>query len=693
VDITIREQVARVHIDQVFRNLNSREVEGEYLFPVPDGAAVSDFVLYVDGKPVHAQAMDATEALKIYQDLVRQSKDPALLEYVGREMFRARIFPFPPGGDRRVLLDYDHLVERQGGLYRFVYPLSTEKFSSKPLESAYVRIELEADRPIRNAYCPSHSVDIEYLGTDRLRVTWEESGTKPDRDLVLYYSLAEDAMDIRLVSYRPDGTEDGYFMLLASMGQDDQVRVAPKDAIFVIDHSGSMDGEKIIQARDALVYCLEHLNPEDRFNVVSFASSVDAFAYGLQEATRDQVREAVDFVRSLRAGGGTNISGALERVFDARFSSKRPAFVVFITDGLPTEGERDIRKILAMVDRQNRQSDARGVRVFPFGVGYDVNAVFLDQLAEENAAFPSYVRPTEDLQSRIETFYSQVANPVMVDLEIHASGPRIRGLQPSRIPDIFRGGQLVLFGRYQGAGSVEITLSGLVEGEKRTFNVSATLPRKEERNTFVGRLWATRRVGALLRQVRLHGEEPELVEEIKDLGLSFAIATPYTSFLVDERARVRTDVMVDADAGWGVAGSHQRMSGSPVAPTGKGSPQALRTMDLLASGNAAPLRMATGRGAFEMSKKVAEFALAESEEKLSRGFGVRMVAGRAFQREGEIWKEVDCPENAAVTEITVGSEDYFDLLLAHPELGAILALGESVVFRVAGEWYKTVPAA
>ncbi|MBD3236297.1 MAG: hypothetical protein GF330_06325, partial [Candidatus Eisenbacteria bacterium] len=185
VDIDVRDQVARVHIDQVFRNLNGLEVEGEYLFPIPDGAAVSDFVLYVDGEPIHAEAMDASEALRIYEDLVRESRDPALLEYAGREMFRARIHPFPPHGERRVKLDYDHLIEREGGLYRFVYPLSTEKFSSRPLESAYVRIEIEADHPIRNAYCPSHAVEIEYLDEDRLRVTWEARDTKPDRDLVL----------------------------------------------------------------------------------------------------------------------------------------------------------------------------------------------------------------------------------------------------------------------------------------------------------------------------------------------------------------------------------------------------------------------------------------------------------------------------------------------------------------------------
>ena len=712
VDIDVRDQVARVHIDQVFRNLNAIEVEGEYIFPIPDGAAVSDFVLYVDGEPIYAGAMDAREALRIYESLVRESRDPALLEYAGREMFRARIFPFPPGGERRVKLDYDHLIERQGGLYRFVYPLSTEKFSSRPLESAYVRIDIQADHPIRNAYCPSHSVEIEYLDEDRVRVTWEETDTKPDRDLVLYYALAEDAMDLRLIPYRPDRSEDGYFMLLASMGDDARIPAIAKDVVFVIDHSGSMDGEKIDQAREALVYCLEELHPEDRFNIVSFASSVDAYARGLREVTRSEIRDAVRFVRGLDAGGGTNISGALEEALSASFSLRRSGFVVFITDGLPTEGERDILEILKRVERLNgwevvegdrdgvagltvrpREHGGAGVRIFPFGVGYDVNAVFLDQLAEENAGSPSYVRPSEDLRSSIAGFYAQIAEPVLTDLLIEVRGARLRELQPRALPDLFRGGQLVLFGRYRGDGPVTLTLTGHSAGGRERYELSVDLPEREKRNDFVGRLWATRRVAALLQQIRLRGEEPELVDEVKGLGLRFGLATPYTSFLVDEN-QIHEGLARDYDS-WSAPGTNMTAMSPPTrvhiraGRSGEASLQVRREMGSGAA--AAPLSAQTGRMAFEISKRVGEMADAESEAKISRVVGLRAVNGQTYRREGDVWKDVRCPDDARPIAIEMGSGEYFDLLAEDPELGAVFALGEEVVFEVDGDWYRIVP--
>ncbi len=706
VAIDIGDQVAKVAIDQVFRNLNGRRVEGDYIFPIPDGAAVSDFVLYVDGQPLHAEAMDAQRALRIYQELVRELRDPALLEYAGREMFRARVHPFEPHGERRVVLNYEQVVEREGGLYRFVYPLSTEKFSSRPLERAVVTIELAADRPIRNAHCPSHAVDIEYLGKQRLRMTWEENGTRPDRDLVFYYSLAEGPLDIRVVPHRPTRSEDGYFMLLASPGMDDELPIAPKDVVFVVDRSGSMAGEKFEQARRALEHCLEHLNARDRFNVIAFSSSVDAFADDLRPAQRHDVREALRFVSHLEAGGSTNISEALREALRSGFDQERPAFIVFVTDGLPTAGEVNPERILEVVADRNR-----GARIFTFGVGYDVNAVLLDLLAEENAGRPTYVRPGEDLDGRIAGFYDQIADPVMTDVEIEIDGGRIRDLQPVRLPDIFRGSQLVLFGRYRGEGPARLSLTGTVAGRRRTFTARVDLPERADREGFVGRLWATRKVGALLRDVRLRGERGELVDEIRDLGLKFGIVTPYTSFLVDEDGR-----------GPLIAGDEVRMQrlGGRRPTTGRGTAVAMdqshdaaraplagagaeagaaSTWGGLQSIFAAPaeerkklLQTSSGRLGVALSAEVEDLSSASAERDRDAQLGVRHVAGRTFQREQGAWQEVGFTAGTPTTPIELGSDAYFDLLGRHPELGPVLSLGARVIFQVDGRWFETRPA-
>jgi len=703
VAIDIADQVAKVEIDQVFRNLNGRRVEGDYIFPIPDGAAVSDFVLYVDGRPLHAEAMDARQALRIYQELVRELRDPALLEYAGREMFRARIHPFEPHGERRVVLNYEQVIEREGGLYRFVYPLSTEKFSSRPLERAVVTIELAADRPIRNAYCPSHAVDIEYLGKQRLRMTWEENGTRPDRDLVFYYSLAEGPLDMRVVPHRPTRSEDGYFMLLASPGMDDELPVAPKDVVFVVDRSGSMAGDKFEQARRALEHCLEQLNPDDRFNVIAFSSSVEAFADELRPARRGEVRDALQFVSRLEAGGSTNIHEALREALSSHFSRGRPGFVVFVTDGLPTAGEVDPERILAMVADRNRAA-----RIFTFGVGYDVNAVLLDLLAEENAGRPTYVRPGEDLDGRIAGFYDQIADPVMTNVEIEIDGGRIRDLQPTRMPDIFRGSQLVLFGRYRGEGPATLSLTGTVAGRRRTFTARVELPERADREGFVGRLWATRKVGALLREVRLRGERGELVDEIRDLGLKFGIVTPYTSFLVDEDSRgplaagdeIRMRPPGDRRLVAGGGASITRSPDAVPAPraTGDAGSGGSSTWGSLHRIYAAPaeerkklLQTSSGNLGVALSAEVEDLASISSERDRDAQLGVRHVAGRTFQREKGIWKEVGFTAGTSAMPIELGSDAYFELLGRHPELGPILSLGERVIFQVDGRWYETRP--
>ncbi len=661
VDVTIRNHVAQVEIDQVFRNLNRFEVEGEYIFPIPDGAAVSDFVLYVDGHPVHAEAMGADEALRVYRDLIRQKIDPALLEYAGREMFRARIYPFAAQGERRVVLDYEQLVEREGGLYRFVYPLSTEKFSSRPLESAVVAIDLRSEQPIRNAYCPSHDVDIERVDSRHLRVIWEENGTKPDRDLILYYSVAEGPMDLQLVPYRSNRHgDDGYFMLLGSVGDDHELPLTPKDIVFVVDHSGSMKGEKIDQAREALLYCLQSLDRRDRFNIISFATGIDPLFDGLREADRGSVRSGTRFVRSLEAGGGTHIAGALDAALDAEFRDGRPAFLIFITDGLPTVGERDRVRILKRVERASG-----AVRIFPFGVGYDVDAILLDQLAVENDGRPSYVRPGEDLESRIGGLYDRIARPVMTELAIEMKGARPYDLEPSILPDIYRGGQLVLFGRFRGDGPIEVTLTGVIDGRRRSFEVRENPSgRRQSRNGFVGRLWATRRVGTLLREIRLYGDDGELEEEVADLGLRFGIVTPYTSFLVD-------DEVPDREHAWGEV--------QPMFDLGYTNPPA------------APLQAATGKKGFEVSRELEALASARAERGDPGILAVRVIDGRTYRREGDAWRDTDAPDHARPRDIVVGSDAYFDLLGDHPELGAVYALGERILFQVAGVWYRTVP--
>jgi len=347
VSVTIDAQVATTRIDQVFVNESPYDLEGDYVFPVPAGASITNLALWVDGQRLEAQVLDSDEARRMYEEIVRQRKDPALLEYVGQNAFRARIFPIPAHGETRVEIEYSEVLARDGGLIRYVYPLGTEQFSTRPLEDVRVEVAIAAREEIKAVYSPSHDVHVERDGPHRATALYHDEGVTPDRDFVLYCSLDEQEVGLEVLSFREPG-DDGFFLMLVSPGAvPADTEVAAKDVFFVLDTSGSMRGEKLAQAQGAARYVLEHLNPEDRFNVIAFDSTVRPFAPGLQSL--DEREEAMRFVNRLAARGGTNIHRALLTALE-QTEEGRPQVVLFLTDGLATEGEVRTSEIISAVE-------------------------------------------------------------------------------------------------------------------------------------------------------------------------------------------------------------------------------------------------------------------------------------------------------------------------------------------------------
>jgi Ca-activated chloride channel family protein len=301
VSVTIDRQVATTTVDQVFRNDKDYDLEGTYIFPIPEDAAVKNFSLYIDGKKVGGEILDRDKARQIYEDIVRRMKDPGLLEYVGRNMFRARIFPIPKHGERRVEISYQQTVPYDAGIFRYSYPLNTEKFSPKPLEEVAVSVKISSDVPIKSVYSPSHEVDAK-VEKNSATCGYEEKNVKPDKDFLLYYTVSEKDMGLNVISYRKSG-EDGYFMLLLSPGEFGG-KAIDKDIVFVLDTSGSMSGDKLKQAKGALRFCLNSLGKGDRFNIVSFATGVSSYAGKISPVQRDNVNDALKFVGDLEARGG-----------------------------------------------------------------------------------------------------------------------------------------------------------------------------------------------------------------------------------------------------------------------------------------------------------------------------------------------------------------------------------------------------
>lgn len=663
VMVTIHQQIATTHVDQVFYNANDWPIEGTYIFPLPQDAAVSDFVLWVDGAPVKGEVLDAEKARQIYREIVNSLRDPALLEYVGRGALRASIFPIPPGGERRVELEYTQALTADEGLVRYTYPLNTEKFSSKPLESVSVTVQVQSAEPISAVYSPTHSIDVIHEGVNQFTASYEDSQVLPDQDFSLYYSIGE-AEAFHLMSYRDPGYagEDGYFLLLLAPRPIVEDTPVEKDLLLVLDRSGSMEGEKFNQAQAALTYILKHLNPGDRFYLSAFSSGVQSYTNGLSPA--EQAGDALEWAGRLNAQGSTDINRALLEAAQVA-DENRLTYLIFLTDGLPTQGVLDSQEILANFAR----SAPDNLRLFAFGVGYDVDTFLLDSLAQEHHGQSTYVKPGEPLDEILSAFYARISTPVLTDLELDFGEISVYDIYPSPLPDLFAGGQIVVVGRYRGGGDSDVTLSGLVNDRRQRFTFEDSRFVEDSRGSTaelsgLPRLWATRKVGYLLNQIRLKGPDQETIDQIVRLSIRYGIVTPYTSYLVTEPMPLGAETQREL----GQDAYQQALS----APT-----------------------EAFGAGAVNKAAEQGELERAELPAGLPAGAEtrVRAVGSRTFVLQDGVWTDTAFdPDSMIPLKVAFLSPDYFALAEMRSDLAAALALGEQVIVVTDGRAYQVVPA-
>jgi Ca-activated chloride channel family protein len=663
VTVTINDQLAVTHVDQVFYNPNDWTIEGTYIFPIPDDAVVSNFILWVDGKPVEGQVLDATQARQTYEQIVASMRDPALLEYVGRGAVQARIFPIAPQGERRIELEYTQALPAEGGLVSYLYPLNTEKFSVQPIESVTINVDIHSSVPIRAVYSPSHEVGISRESDNHVMVGYEASNVLPDTDFALYYSLGE-SQAFHLLSYRDPSDPsdpDGFFMVMLAPGINAVDRVIPKDLLLVLDRSGSMEGEKFQQVQQATRYILSHLNAEDRFNIISFSTGITSYSRGLSPAS--EADQALSWLNTLNASGSTDINRALLEAA-AMVDVERPTYLIFLTDGLPTEGVMDSPSILANFTA----SAPKNLRLFTFGVGYDVDTVLLDSLAQDNHGKSSYVQPGMSLDEILSAFYNGISTPVLTNLELAFNGVSIYDLYPNPLPDLFSGSQVILLGRYHEGGKADVSLSGEVNGENQTFSFEdQMLDQQSPVNSIqasIPRLWATRKVGYLLNEIRLQGANQEIIDQIVKLSIRFGIVTPYTSYLVTEQAPL------------GVA-EQERLAEDTF--------NTLKAMPTQAPSGQAAVQSAVDAGAMQGAASAPSLP----EEATS---SVRVLGARTYVLSDGTWIDTAFdPDQMKPTPVEFLSPEYFDLVANYPELGDAFSLGDKVIALAGGGAYEVIP--
>jgi len=684
IAVRVDNQIATTNIDMQFTNEGPGLAEGTFLFPLPQGATVSELVMYINGVAIEARVLPADDARGVYNEIVRQYRDPALLEYIGTSAIQANVFPIPPGESRRIEISYNQILEVDNGLIHYIFPMNTNTLTPRPIEQMSISVEVVSNDVIRNIYSPSHRIAVVRDGDKAFRAGWEANMVlSGGDDFSLYYAIANDTISVNLLSYRESSNQDGFFMLLMqpplSVPED---QILPKDVIIVLDQSGSMDGIKWEQAKEATNYVLSNLNPRDRFNVVVFSSGVRVYADQLEDA--EAGADAKDWVNGLFPEGGTNIEAALSTALSLA-NTDRATTILFLTDGLATEGITFTDDILSSLANKALSN----TRIFTFGVGDDVDTILLDSIARDFRGTTGYVRPTERVDEEVSSLYNKISAPVLTDATLDFGGARVELMYPATVSDLFAGEQITVVGTYrEGIENLTLTLSGKVGGVETQY-VYDNLELRENAGgePFIARLWATRRIGDLLNTIRLNGENPELVDSIVTLSVRYGIITPYTSFLIDEN-----DILTQG----GMDRAREELEASSMGfSTNNTGSRAVDDADMMNSMNmaeapAAPMAMPTMTAGSMTNVQQLDGEVTQTNPLQN---AITNVSDKTFINLNGIWNDTTFqPDTMETVKVEFLSDAYFELLAEMPELTDYFALGDAVIVVIEGVAYEVVPS-
>jgi Ca-activated chloride channel family protein len=698
VDAKLNDQVARVQVSQTFENTGSTTMEVSFMFPLPYDGAIDQLTLLIDGKETQAKLLSKEEARRRYEEIVRKNRDPALLEWVGTGMFQTNVFPIPAGAKRTVTLRYSQLLRKNYGLTDFIFPLSTAKYTCEAVGKVNIQLSIESAAPIKNIYSATHSVNIERPDKKHALVKYEAKKTVPAEDFRLFFDTGDETVAASVVSYRPKSDEDGYFLMLSSP----EVKAAdakpvPKTVVFVVDRSGSMNGEKMEQAKGAAKFVLNNLREGDLFNIVAYDSEISTFKPELQKFNDDTRAAAAGFIDGLYAGGSTDINGALKRALGLVADTKRATYILFLTDGLPTTGETAEGAIVKHSEEENKVR----ARVFAFGVGYDVNSRLLDKLARTNFGLSQYVRPNENIEATVSALYRKIGAPVMTGVTVavdvdsaSSSTPVVNRIYPKGEFDFFAGDQVVLVGRYHTPGKAKIKLNGKIGDEQKSFDFPGELVKKsdDDTNAFVAKLWVTRRVGDIIDEIDLKGRNEELVKELVALATEHGILTPYTSFLATEGSDVREVAQNRHRAISELESLHETAGQFGIAQRGEKS--ALQLAARAPSSSASGPEAGPGADAFRASGggyfggNVTYFDAKKDSRELAAN--CRQIGRKTyFERDGRLVDSTVTEEQEKkAKKLERYSREYFDLVERYGKhVAQYLALDEPVTINLGGETY------
>lgn len=698
VHTEIVDGVATTTIRQLLHNAGEREAEGTWLLPLPKGAVATGLKMLVGDKELIGEVLASEAARSIYAGIVRQRRDPGLLEFAGDGLLRARIYPIPPHGDVGVEVRWQQVLQPTGGLYEWSWPLRAMRLGDVAGGTFGLVVDIRSQTPLATVVAPGGAGDVQRDGEHRATVSWEGALRSADEngDPRVLFGLRDQEFGVHLLSYRRPGEPGWFALLVAPPRRLREVELPRRCVQLVVDTSGSMGGAKLQQAKLAVQTFLRHLRPDDLFQILPFSTSAMPFFPAPVLADEANLATARRRIEELEARGGTNIGEALLRAFTGVQATAEAAGrlqqIVFVTDGEPTVGETMPQRILAQATEANRH----GARLFALGVGNDIDVPLLDDLAEQHRGARDFVGERERLELKVDALCQKLAQPAMSDVEVRCEGIEVYEVHPTRVRDLFCGDQMYVVGRYRGDGEHPIVVTGVQDGVKREFRFPVVFPLVSERHSFVQTTWARQHVGALLAEIRRGGAKKELLDEVRAIATRYGVVTPYTSQLVlEEQDRLRgMPPAPGGGAGRFPSGPATRGMGSP----GVGGPSGPTTGGPVGPSAPMPIGPVTGGPPARTGEQAVRDSRATNDVGLrseAGADGVLRADGRTFLRVGSEIVEQGLPadwEKQAEALVAYGDE-YFALLRHKPGLRSVLALGECVVFRDGLRIVRVRPAA
>lgn len=576
--------LSRVTVTQEFQNPFKEKIEAVYTFPLPQNAAVDDMTMIIGSRTVRGKILPREEAQAVYDAAKTKGQVASLLDQERPNIFTQSVANIMPGEQVKITISYVETLKYEDGAYEFVFPMvvgpryipgnvsSSRKGNSFAADTDQVPdasrispkmappgmraghdisldIQLDAGLLVDDITSKSHQVNITRPDPRSARVSLKDLAAIPNKDFILRYNVGEASVQDAVLTHRSD--KGGFFtMILQPPDRVAVADVAPKELVFVLDTSGSMEGFPIEKAKEAMSLALANLYPSDTFNLITFAGDTSVLFPEPVPATRANLQKARSFLKNQQGSGGTEMMTAIKAALEPSDQKDHVRVVCFMTDGYVGN---DMEIIAEIQKHQN-------ARVFAFGIGESVNRFLLDKMAEEGRGEVEYVSLDDDGSAAARRFHERVRNPLLTDISIDWSGLPVADVYPKRIPDLFSAKPLVLSGRFTAPASGTIRLKGKMAGNEVVREIPVSLPETMALHDVLSTLWARRRVDDLMSQDYRGAQGGSMKEELKQtitqVGLEYRLLTQFTSFVAVEEMIVtdggeprRIDVPVEVPAG------------------------------------------------------------------------------------------------------------------------------------------------